>query len=109
MGEFIKWRVAPKMSDAPDNFNQTSKQEKNMRTIRIIWIILIAFFSLIILLRVYNWSKGQDDFRGILSPLGMIFLGFSQIVGRENKPLYYIFLGIAMVLVFGGLLLLFIN
>ena len=107
--KFTNKRIEFKMNNTPDNPEDSSKKFFNTRSLRILWMILIPIFALVIILRLYNWSKGKDDFYGILAPLGMIFVGLSQIAGTRNKALSYALTGIAMVLVIAGLVMLIIR
>lgn len=79
-----------------------------MKTMRIIWTILIVVFAALVLLRLYGWSKGQDNLRGLLSPLGMVFVGLGAIIRPRNRMLSYVFTGIALVLVITGLVLMLV-
>lgn len=80
------------------------KKENLMRTLRIVWSVLIAVFVAIILFRLYSWSQGKGDLHEILSPLGMIFVGLSNIFSsRNNKTLTGVLVAIALVLVVSGL------
>ena len=96
------------MDDTPDNLDLEAKKAKAVQTMRIVWIILIAVFAVIAVWRIYDWSRGQDNLRGVLSPFGMIFLGIGAIMRPQNAKLSYVFTGIALVLVFTSLILLFI-
>lgn len=91
------------MDNTPENPDETAKREKTLRMIRNVWMFLIPFFVVIILLRLYNWNQGQDSLVGILPPLGMIFVGLAQIVGKSNKTLSYALLAVAMIFVISGL------
>ena len=71
-------------------------------------MILIAVFAVIILLRLYDWSNGRDNGRGILSPLGMIFVAAGALIRPRNRQLSYIFTGITLVLVISGLILMLV-
>ena len=88
--------------------SDVAKKEKLLRTARIVWSILIVAFGIVVLLRLYSWSQGKDDLHEILSPLGMIFLGLSTIVGSRNKNLSRVLLAIALVLVISGLITIFV-
>ena len=79
------------------------KQEKVLKTVRILWMFLIPFFVAIILYNLYKWTQGSDSLPSILSPLGMVFVGLASIIGFRNKPLSYVFLALGMISVFGGL------
>ncbi len=98
------------MDNEPNNIavDETAKKEKTMRTVRILWSILAAVFAFIVLLRLYSWSQGKDGLHEILSPLGMVFVGLSTIVGSRNKNLSYVLLAIALILVVSGLATMFI-
>ncbi|HXH69349.1 MAG TPA: hypothetical protein VNI60_03280 [Pyrinomonadaceae bacterium] len=74
-----------------------------MRTARTMWMILIPIFAVLVLFNLYNWTRGKDGLSGILSPLGMMFVGLASITGSRNKPLSYIFLVLGMLAVIGGL------
>lgn len=96
------------MNNTPKNSEEGLNKNKTMRTMRVIWMILTAVFAAIVLWRLYQWSNGQDNLRGILSSLGMIFVGLGAIVRPRNRTLSYVFTGIALVLVITGLILMFI-
>lgn len=96
------------MNNTSDDLDENPKNAKMLQTMRIIWMILIAVFAAVVLWRLYDWSNGQDNLRGVLSPLGMIFVGAGALIRPRNKMLSYIFTGIAMILVISGLVLLFI-
>ncbi len=90
------------------NDADAAKKGKLMRTLRIIWSILIAVFAAVILFRIYSWSQGQGNLHEILSPLGMIFVGLANIFSTRNKTLSSIFVGLAVILVTAGLITLFV-
>lgn len=96
------------MDNPPKNTEEYLDKNKTMRTMRIIWKILIAVFVVIVVWRFYEWSIGRDNLRGILSPLGMIFVGLGAITRPRNRNLSYVFTGIALVLVVTGLILMFV-
>ena len=96
------------MDNTPDNLDAAAKKAKLEQTMRVIWTILIAIFAVIAAWRLYDWSRGQDNLRGVLSPFGMIFLGIGAIVRPRNARLSYVFTGIALILVIASLILLFI-
>lgn len=75
---------------------------------RVIWMILVVVFGAFILFRLYLWSNGRENFRGLLSPLGMVFVGLGAIIRPRNRMLSYVFTGIALVLVITGLALMLI-
>ncbi len=80
------------------------KQEKMLKTARTVWMFLIPLFAFVILFNLYNWwTQGKDTLPSILSPLGMIFVGFASITGSRNKPLTYVFLALGMIFVIAGL------
>ena len=96
------------MNNTPDNLDETSKKAKATQTMRVIWIILIAVFSVIFLWRLYDWSNGRDSLRGIMSSFGMIFVGIGALIRPRNRNLSYVFTGIALVLVITSLILMLI-
>jgi len=90
--------------------NMTGKigvDDKGIRrggSLRFLWMFLIAIFAAVIIFRVVSWSRGEGDgLYGILSPLGMIFVGLVQIPVTGNKAVRSILLIVAMVLVLAGL------
>jgi UDP-N-acetylmuramyl pentapeptide phosphotransferase/UDP-N-acetylglucosamine-1-phosphate transferase len=87
--------------------NAAQKANSN-RTVQTIWTILIVVFAVVIVLNLYNWTQGKENLRGILSPLGMIFVGAGAIIRPRNPKLSYVFTGIALVLVLTGLILMFV-
>lgn len=107
-GKLTEGEWVLRMDNTPDNLDLETKKAKAEKMMRIIWIVLIAIFSVLALWRVYDWSRGQDNLRGVLSPFGMIFLGIGAIIRPQNARLSYVFTGIALVLVFASLILLFI-
>lgn len=94
--------------DTSNNTEEFLNKNKTMQTMRVIWTILIVVFGAIVLWRLYLWSDGRDNLRGLLSPLGMIFVGLGAILRPRNRNLSYIFTGIALVLVIAGLILMII-
>ena len=88
--------------------DDAAQKAKSARTIQVIWTILIAAFAVVIVFNFYNWTQGKENLRGILSPLGMIFVGAGAIIRPRNPKLSYVFTGIALVLVVSGLILMFI-
>lgn len=96
------------MDNIPDNLDLDAKNAKAWKTMRFIWMILIAIFALLAVWRLYDWSRGQDNLRGVMSPFGMLFLGIGAIIRPQNAKLSYVFTGIALFLVFTSLILLFI-
>ena len=74
----------------------------------IVWAILIVVFLGIIAFRLYGWAKGTDNLRGIVSPLGLIFVGAGAIMRPRNPKLSYVLTGIALILVFSGLIMMFV-
>ncbi len=96
------------MNNPSGNLDETSTKAKAAQTMRVIWIILIAVFAVIVLWRLYDWSNGRDSLRGILSPLGMIFVATGALIRPRNRNLSYIFTGIALVLVISGLILMLV-
>jgi hypothetical protein len=85
------------------------KQEKLLKTVRTIWMFLTPFFVAIILFNLYKWTQGSDSLPSILSPLGMVFVGLSSIIGTRNKLLSYVFLALGMIAVIGGLVTAFMK
>lgn len=96
------------MNETPNNSEEYLNKNKTMQTMSVVWKILIVVFAAIVAWRLYQWSIGQDNLRGILSPLGMIFVGLGAIIRPRNRNLSYIFTGVALILVFTGLALMFI-
>lgn len=85
-----------------------AKKAKMMRTVRIVWSVLIPIFAVIICIRLYSWSQGKDGLREILSPTGMIFVGLANIFTKRNKTLSTIFVALGLILVVAGLATLFV-
>ena len=96
------------MNNTTEGSEESIDKAKSMRTIRIIWTILIVAFAAIIILQLYEWANGKDNFRSILAPFGMIFVGAGALVRPRNVMLSYILTGIALVLVVTGLVLMII-
>jgi hypothetical protein len=96
------------MNDTPETPQQASNNFVKNRTLHKIWMVLIPFFLLIIIWRLYNWSNGQENFVGVLPPLGMIFVGMGTLIRPRNRNLSFLFTGIAMVLVITALILMFV-
>ena len=88
--------------------NETAQKAKSARTMDVLWTILMVVFAGIIAFRLYGWANGTDNLRGVLSPLGMIFVGAGAILRPRNRNLSYVFTGIALVLVVSGLILMFV-
>lgn len=89
--------------------DKVKKKAKTMRTLRYIWMFLIALFGILLLLDLYNWKYNGDNLTGIFTSLTFIFLGLASIVDKEKKVLHYIFLSIAIILLLLGLTLLIIR
>lgn len=96
------------MNDTPNNEIEGEKKARAAEAARKIWMVLTPLFALAALYSFYNWTQGSD-LNSIFSPLGMMFLGLSIIVGKRNKTLHYILLAAAMILVITGLVRLFVN
>lgn len=86
--------------------NMTGKIEADAKTLkrekmlRVFWLLMIVVFFAVIVLRVMNWLRaGGGDLYGILSPLGMIFVGLVRIRVTSNKTLQMILLAVGLVLV----------
>lgn len=89
-----------------ESSEEKAQEKENMPTLAIkAWYVLIPIFALIILWRLYDWSRGEDHLSGILSPLGMIFIGLATITGTRNPPVYYLFLALGSISVIAGLIL----
>jgi hypothetical protein len=97
------------MDNIPNEDAEITKKEQQMRKLRPLWMVLIAGFTIVILLNLYNWSQGDGNLRGIVAPLGMIFLGLMTLTSPRNKALSYIFLVIAATLVITGLVMAIID
>lgn len=95
------------MDNTPNSPSVDSKNAKTMRLLGNAWKILIAFFAVIILWRVYGWSQGQENLTSILPPLGMIFVGLGALVRPRNRILSLVLTGIAVLLVVSSLVLMF--
>ncbi len=96
------------MDNAPENNKDYLNKNKTMRTMRVVWMVLIVVFTAFVFLRLYSWSNGRENLRGILSPLGMIFVGLGAIIRPRNRMLSYVFTGVALVLVISGLVLMLV-
>ncbi len=96
------------MNNVTNDSDEAAQKAKSARTMQIVWTILIAVFAVIIAFRIYGWASGTDNLRGILSPLGMIFVGAGAITRPRNRNLSYVLTGIALVLVISGLILMFV-
>lgn len=79
------------------------------KTLRPIYYFLIVLAVLLIVWRVYQWSQGRDNFYGIGSPLGLVFLFAAMIVGKSNIALYYGLLAAALLCVFASFIPAFIG
>lgn len=82
-----------------------AKQAKIQRTARTVWMILIPIFAAVILWELYSYANGKDNLRGIMTPLGMIFLGVASIVDERSKMLKSILLVAAMIIIISGLIM----
>lgn len=96
------------MNKMTNDSGETAQKAKAARTMDIVWAMLIVVFLVIIAFRLYGWANGTDNLRGILSPLGMIFVGAGAILRPRQPKLSYVLTGIALILVFSGLLLMFV-
>ncbi len=96
------------MNKTPDNLDADAKKAKAVQTMRVIWMILIVVFAVIALFQLYDWSRGQDSLRHVMSPLAMIILGISALIRPRNKQLSYVLTGIAIIIVVTNLILMFV-
>ncbi len=96
------------MNNTTNDLDETAKKAKVAQTMRVTWMILTPVFAALVLWQLYGWSNGRDNLRGILSPLGMFFVGLGLLAVGRNKTLSYILIGIAMILVISSLVLLII-
>ncbi|MDQ3321114.1 MAG: hypothetical protein M3525_01460 [Acidobacteriota bacterium] len=93
------------MENMTEKSEADAKAQKREKTLRVFWMMLIGVFFAVIVLRVMNWLRDGGDLYGILSPLGMVFVGLVQMRITNNKVLQTILLVVAVVLVFSGLAL----
>jgi hypothetical protein len=91
------------MSNTPNDETEVEKKERVMVAARKIWMFLTPLFALIALFSFYNWTQGSSP-SGVFSPIGMMFIGLSMIVGKRNKTLSYILLAVAIIFVIAGLI-----
>ena len=97
------------MSNTLNNENGI-KKERQAQLLRKLWLGLIIVMVFIVLFELYGWSQGKTEFRSILTPTGMIFLGLSrQLPIARNRTLRYIFLALAMIFLVVSLVTLFVN
>jgi cytochrome bd-type quinol oxidase subunit 2 len=96
------------MSDLQSDDAATAKNEKVQRTARVLWLVLMPIFALLALWRVYNWTQGKDNLYNTLPLFGMIFVGLASITRPRNKNLATVFTVIALILVVGGLIAMFV-
>jgi len=96
------------MENQSNTTDESAAANNRNRTMRLVWTILTAVFALIVLWRLYDWSNGRENLRGILSPMGMIFVGLGALIRPRNRNLSFVFTGIALILVFTGLALMLI-
>lgn len=97
------------MENTTENSQADAKAIKREKTWRVFWMMLIGVFFAVIVLRVMNWLRDGGELYGILSPLGMIFVGLVQMRVTNNKTLQIILLAVAMTLVLAGLAMAFIG
>lgn len=88
--------------------DEAAQKANSARTIQVIWTILIIAFAVVVAFRLYGWANGTDTLRGLLLPLGTIFVGAGAIIRPRNRNLSYVLTGIALVLVVSGLILMFV-
>ncbi len=93
------------MENMTEKIKTDEKTLKREKTLRVFWMVLIGVFFAAIVLRVMNWMRDGGDLYGILSPLGMIFVGLVQMRVTNNKALQTTLLAVAMVMVIAGLVL----
>jgi hypothetical protein len=93
------------MENMTGKIGADDKAAKRERTLRVFWMMLTGIFFAVIVLRILNWMRDGGDLYGILSPLGMIFVGLTQMRVTNNKVLQTILLAVAVVLVIAGLVL----
>ena len=96
------------MSDLQSDDAAAAKNEKTVRTLRVLWTILLPVFALIVLYDLYEYSQGRDELRHALAPFGMLFVGAASLIRPRNKNLATVFVAIALVLVVGGLIAMFV-
>ncbi|HXG86196.1 MAG TPA: hypothetical protein VNI84_19405 [Pyrinomonadaceae bacterium] len=93
------------MENMTGNSGVDEKTAKTARTMRVFWMVLIGIFFAVIVLRVLNWIRDGGDLYGILSPLGMIFVGLVQMRVTSNKAMQTTLLVAGMVFVLAGLVM----
>ncbi len=96
------------MENIPNDADAAAKKEKTMRTMRMLWLIIIPIFAFIAALNLYRWSQGTGALREIFSPTGMIFVGLANIFTGRNKTLSTVFVALGVILVAAGLITLFV-
>ncbi|MDQ6788053.1 MAG: hypothetical protein M3033_14710 [Acidobacteriota bacterium] len=96
------------MENTPDDLDVDAKRAKAIQTMRVIWMIIIAVFAVIGSVQLYEWSRGEEPLRRVMSPLAMIILGIGALIRPGNKQLSYVLTGIAIILVIANVILMII-
>jgi len=96
------------MENTPENLDADAKKAKAAQTMRVIWMILIAVGTVLTLSELYDWSRGHENLRRVMSPLAVVIIGISALIRPRNKQLSYVLTGIAMIMVVTNLILMFV-
>ncbi len=49
------------MNDTPNDETNAEKKARQIEMIKKMWLVLIPIFSIILLFKLYSWSRGKDD------------------------------------------------
>ena len=95
------------MENMTGNGGADDKMARREKGLRIFWLLMIGVFLTVIVLRVTSWARDGSDgnLYGILSPLGMIFVGLVRVGVTRNKMLRAFLLGLGLTLAVAGLVL----
>lgn len=102
------------MENMTQNTGTDDKAAKREKGLRVFWLLMIGVFLTVIVLRVLNWvrdggTSGDGNLYGILSPLGMIFVGLVRIGVTANRTLRAILLAVGLALALAGLVMAFVG
>jgi cytochrome oxidase assembly protein ShyY1 len=96
------------MDNTPENLDVDAQKAKAMKTMRVVWMILIAVCTVLTLFDLYEWSHGHENLRRVMTPLALVIIGISNLIRPRNKHLSYVLTGIAIIIALTNLALMII-